>query len=62
MEKRNMTTELVCGIMVLVFGVLGLAELADHLDRNVSKHAIAGNDEGQTVANKSSANKKGRAV
>lgn len=66
MEKRSMTArglaELVCGIMVLVFGVLGLAELADQLDRSVSKHAIAGNDEGQTAANKSSVNKKGRAV
>lgn len=58
---RTGHTELICSIVVLVFGILGLAKLADRFDRNISQNAIAEN-EGQQAPNKSSTNAGVRAV
>ena len=49
--KRAGLKEFVCGILVLVFGMIGLAQLADRFDSNISKHAIP------TVADNCGSNK-----
>lgn len=47
--------EFVCGMVVLVLGILGLAKLADCFDRNISKNAVA-EIEGQQAPNKNTGN------
>ena len=38
--KKAGLKEFVCGVLVLVFGMIGLARLADGMDSNISKHAV----------------------
>ena len=58
--------ELVCGVVVLVFAVLGLAKWADRFDINVSKNATiadgcSGSNQNQ-ACNKTSSNKSVRRI
>ena len=36
--------KLICGVLVTVFSIVGLAALADHLDSNIHGEAVVGTD------------------
>ena len=54
--------ELVCGVVVLVFAVLGLAKWADRFDINVSKNATIADGCPPNGCNQTSSNRSVRRI